>query len=100
MSLLDPDHCGVSICARKLMPLFDHNIIRSLPCSANGMLEADAARIEFTERPITLMAGRPPPWSEKRPTPGGAVGWGNHARSMGELEEAFPGVWQQGLDLD
>jgi len=44
--------------------------------------------------------GRAPPWSEKGPTPAGAVGWGYHARSMGELEEAFPGVWQQGLDLD
>jgi hypothetical protein len=34
------------------MPLFDHNIIRSLPCGANGMLEADAARVKFTERSI------------------------------------------------
>jgi hypothetical protein len=52
VSLLDPDHCGVSICARKLMPLFDDKIIKSSSCRANGMLEADAARVEFTERSI------------------------------------------------
>jgi hypothetical protein len=57
---------------------------------------------EFLEgaRHAALEALRPPPWSKKRPTPGGAGGWGYHARSMGELEEALPGVWQQGLDLD
>jgi hypothetical protein len=45
-------------------------------------------------------ARRAPRPGPKGPTPGGAGGWGNHAHSMGELEEAFPGVWQQGLDLD
>jgi hypothetical protein len=30
----------------------------------------------------------------------GAPSWGNHARSVGELEEAFPGVGERGLDLD
>jgi hypothetical protein len=37
---------------------------------------------------------------ELHATPEGAGGRGNHARSMGELEEAFPGVGRQGLDLD
>ena len=40
------------------------------------------------------------PGAKKRPTPGGAEGWGGHARLMSELEGPFPGVWQQGLDLD
>jgi hypothetical protein len=30
----------------------------------------------------------------------GAPSWGYHARSVGELEEASPAVWQQRLDLD
>jgi hypothetical protein len=65
----------------------------------------------------SLVPGRPPriaatthvsmrsavalaPGAKKRPTPGGAEGWGGHARLMSELEEAFPSVWQQGLDLE
>jgi hypothetical protein len=43
---------------------------------------------------------RPRTWCKKRPTPGGAEGWGGHARLMSELEGPFAGVWQQGLDLD
>jgi hypothetical protein len=48
----------------------------------------------------SVMAVALPPGAKKRPTPGGAGGWGYHARSMGELKEAFPDVWQRGLDLD
>jgi hypothetical protein len=32
--------------------------------------------------------------------PQGVPGGGVPCALMGELEEAFPGVWQQGLDLD
>jgi hypothetical protein len=38
--------------------------------------------------------------SEKGPTPRGCREVGGHARLIGEFEEPFPGVWQQGLDLD
>jgi hypothetical protein len=91
ISVLQPEHAARWIWWTVLDVVNDNRLLRTSENLHCIVVIAVGALIERTLNASHLMAGRPPP-VRKGPTPGGAVGWGNHARSMGELEEAFPGV--------